>query len=154
MCEVHDGFKFCTCTVAATGESGAATGEPGAANATAAAATGEPGAKLPDYQWYLTRFIAIEDTGIMGSIVAPSRDLGKGLTREKVLDVLNSGKGFDFEYSPSEQDSLRISRSAKNEYAYMSFLYQDGQWIEGMHPTFTTKSETISSGKIGPVSGC
>lgn len=125
MCEVHDGFRFCTCTVAATD------------------------AKLPEYQWYLTRFIAIEDIGIMGSIVAPSRDLGKGLTLQNVLDVLNSGKGFDFEYSPSEQDCLRISRSAKNEYAYMSFLYQDGQWIEGMHPTFTTKSEVISSGGIG-----
>ena len=131
MCEVEHGFKFCTCT--------------------AAAATTAAPAKLPDYRWSLVRYAGTEDIGIMGSIVGPSADLGKGLTRQNVLDVLNNGNGFDFEYSPAEQDCLRIDYSTAREYAYMSFLYENGQWIEGMHPPFTTKLEAISSGKIEPL---
>ena len=136
MCDVQHGFKFCTCTVGAAATAGSAAAEP---------------AKLPEYQWSLVRFAGTEDIGIMGSIVGPSADLGKGLTSQNVLDVLNEGNGSDFEYSPFEQDCLRIDRRTPGEYSYMSFLYEDGQWIEGMHPPFTTKLEAISSGKIEPL---
>ena len=129
MCNVKEDFKFCTCQHKDT-------------------APGEPGSKLPEYIWRLNRFIGSEDNGIMGSITAPSADMGEGLTIETVIRVLQSGNGFDFPYSPAENDCLAISRSVKSSYAYMSFLYKDGKWEEGMNPPFTTKSEEIANGEV------
>jgi hypothetical protein len=128
MCTVQHGFKFCTCEKNELDK---------------------PGSKIPEYTWHLTRFAGIDQDGPMGSIVAPSRELGEGFTVQNILQVLNSGTGFDFTYFPADKDCLQISRSAKDSgYEYMSFLYQNGAWSEGMNPPFTTKIEEISKGGI------
>jgi hypothetical protein len=130
MCNVSHSFKFCTCAKEDKG--------PGA-----------PGSKLPEYTWWLSRFTGPDDSGIMGSIVGPSSDLGEGLTVAAVIDVLHSGHGFDFPYFPAENDSLRISISGKDKgYRYMSFLYQKGNWTEGMNAPFTTRSEELAKGNV------
>jgi hypothetical protein len=104
---------------------------------------------MPDYQWHLTRYIGTDENGPMGSIVAPSRDLGEGLTLRTVLGILNGGHAFDFAYSPVEKDSLRISRSANGSYyEYMSLLYEGGQWREGMNNVFTTMTEEVAKGQV------
>ncbi|HWK03530.1 MAG TPA: hypothetical protein VNS58_07855 [Puia sp.] len=127
MCNVTEGFRFCTCVEG----------------------KGGTGSEMPDYQWHLTRFIGTDENGPMGSIVAPSRDMGEGLTLQTVLEILNGGHAFDFAYSPAEKDSLRISRSAEGSYyEYMSLLYEEGQWREGMNPPFTTEMEEIASGQV------
>ena len=128
MCTVQHGFKFCTCE---KNESD------------------KPGNKLPEYTWQLARFAGINHDGPVGSIVGPSGDLGQGLTVQNILQVLNSGTGFDFAYSPADKDCLRIIRSVKDSgHQYMSFLYQNGAWSEGMNPPFTTKTEGIAEGGI------
>ena len=127
MCNVTEEFRFCTCLEG----------------------KGGTGSEMPDYKWYLTRFIEIDENGPMGSIVAPSRDMGEGLTLQTVLGILNGDHAFDFAYSPAEDDCLRITRSAKDSYyQYMSLLYKNGQWEEGMNPPFTAKLEEIAKGDV------
>lgn len=127
MCNVTEGFRFCTCLEG----------------------KGGTGSEMPDYQWHLTRYIGTDENGPMGSIIGPSRDLGEGLTLPAVLGILNGGHAFDFAYSPAEKDSLRINKSANGSYhGYMSLLYVDGQWKEGMNDVFKTETENIASGKV------
>jgi len=127
MCEITEGFKFCTC----------------------GSDVDEPGPDKAEYIWRLTRFIGVDDDGPVGSIVGPSEDLGKGLTVPNVLRILNSGDGFDFAYTPVEKDALMISRAVKGAYrGYMSFIYIEGQWLEGMNPPFTTKTEELAKGNV------
>jgi hypothetical protein len=130
MCTTNAGIKFCTCS---NKESGA----------------DKPNETIAAYKWRLTRFRGLDDSGKMGSIIGPSQDLGHGLTAEAVLKVLNAGNCFDFDYSPEVNDSLQLSRSAnKSDYAYMSFLYDGMQWVQGMNPPFTTISEELGKGGI------
>ena len=120
MCATNQGFKFCTCEDIGEAE----------------------------YTWRLTRYLGSDENGPVGSIVAPAHDLGQGLTSERILALLNEGEVFDFEYLPAEKDSIRIRRAAKDGYWYMSFLYQDGRWIEGMNPAFTSVNEEIAKGIV------
>lgn len=120
MCNIDQGLKFCTCEDISEAE----------------------------YTWRLTRYLGKDENGPVGSIVGPADDLGNGLTSERILSFLNGGKAFDFEYMPLEKDSIRFHRKAKDGYWYMSFLYEDGQWVEGMNPVFTSVTEEIAKGKV------
>lgn len=120
MCNSNQGFKFCTCEDISGAE----------------------------YTWRLTRYLGHNEHGPVGSIVAPARDLGQGLTSERLLALLNEGKAFDFDYSPAERDSIRFHRAVKDGHWYMSFLYQDGRWTEGMNPVFTSINEEIAKGTV------
>lgn len=81
--------------------------------------------------------------------MGPSADLGKGITIQNVLDVLNSGNGFDFDYSPEENDSFGISLSDRSSgYQYMSFLFKEKKWSIGQHSPFSTKTEEIAQGQV------
>ena len=130
MCKIEHGFKFCTCVKDAS--------EPC-----------EPGNKMPEYKWQLKRFAGHFDRGVTGTITGPSADLGRGITLPNVLAVLNSGNGFDFDYSPEENDSFGISLSDNSSgYRYMSFLFREGKWAIGQHAPFNTKTEEIAKGAI------
>ena len=120
MCTTNQGIKFCTCEDISEAE----------------------------YTWRLTRYLGNDENGPMGSIVAPAHDLGKGLTSERILALLNEGKAFDFAYVPLEKDSIRFHRRAEDGYWYMSFLYEGGRWIEGMNPWFTSIDEEIAKGTV------
>ena len=120
MCTTNQGIKFCTCADISTAE----------------------------YTWRLTRYLGKDENGPVGSIAAPAHDLGKGLTSERILALLNEGKAFDFAYLPVERDSIRIRRVAKDGFWYMSFLYEDGKWVEGMNPAFSTIDEEIAKGCV------
>ena len=120
MCNINDGLKFCTCEDISEAE----------------------------YTWRLTRYLGKDENGPVGSIVAPAHDLGKGLTSERILSFLNLGNAFDFEYLPAEKDSIVFNRKAKDGYWYMSFLYEDGKWKEGMNPAFTSIKEEIAKGTV------
>ena len=120
MCNIDRGLKFCTCEDISEAE----------------------------YTWRLTRYLGKDENGPVGSIVAPAHDLGKGLTDVRILSFLNEGKAFDFDYLPEEKDSILIQRKAKDGYWYMSFLYEDGAWVEGMNPAFTSINEEIAKGKV------
>jgi hypothetical protein len=130
MCNTNTGIRFCTCL-------------------TKEDAPAKTGSKLGNYKWHLTRFKGLDDSGIMGSIVGPSSDLGQGLSAEAILRVLNEGSSFDFAYQPEEKDCLRLTSAVPGSYyEYMSFLYDGHQWIQGMNPPFTTRSEEIAKGDV------
>jgi len=127
MCNVTEGFRFCTCLEG----------------------KGGTGREMPDYQWHLTRYMGTDENGPMGSIIGPSRDLGQGLTLAAVLGILHGGEAFDVPYTPVEKDCLRISKSANGSYyGYMSLLFSNGQWEAGMNDVFRTKTENIASGQV------
>ena len=120
MCTTNEGFKFCTCDDISQSE----------------------------YVWWLTRYLGNDENGPVGSIVPPAHDLGQGLTTGRILQLLNEGKAFDFNYRPVERDSLCIRHSLGGGYGYMSFLYEGGKWIEGMNPAFTSIIEEIAKGEV------
>lgn len=102
------------------------------------------------YQWKLDRYLGSRESPIMGSIVAPSSDLGSGITVANMIRELNSRNCFDFEYSPKEKDSLHISTERTDgNYQYFTLLYTNGLWAEGSHPGFgKTVLENLGKGKI------
>jgi hypothetical protein len=120
MCTINQGLKFCTCEDLSGAE----------------------------YTWRLTRYLGNDSNGPVGSIVAPSHDLGAGLTSERILACLNGGAAFDFDYLPLEKDSIRFHRKTRDGYWYMSFLFENGMWVEGMNPYFTSIDEEIAKGKV------
>jgi hypothetical protein len=120
MCTTNEGFKFCTCD----------------------------DINKAEYVWWLTRYLGNDENGPVGSIVPPAHDLGQGLTNGHILQLLNEGKAFDFDYRPVERDSLCIRHSLRGGYGYMSFLYEGGKWIEGMNPAFTSITEEIAKGEV------
>jgi hypothetical protein len=125
MCDFSTGFKFCTC-------------EDFKQNTT----------DIP-YIWQLTRWLGNKETNMMGSIIGPSDSLGDGLTIELVLEKLNTGNCFDFEYIPQENDQLQINyTNSENEYSYMSVKYNHREWKEGMNSKFTSITKKLNEGYI------
>lgn len=125
MCDFSTGFKFCTC-------------EDFNQNTT----------DIP-YIWQLTRWLGSKETNMMGSILGPSNSLADGLTIELVLEKLNTGNCFDFEYIPQENDQLQINyTNSENEYSYMSVKYNHREWKEGMNSKFTSITKKLNEGYI------
>ncbi len=120
MCNTSDVYKLCTC---------------------------EGDLNKADTIWTLTRFVGLSELEIMGSIMPPSDVFDNGISSDKLLAQMNSGNCFDFDYIPSEKDSLHVS-SQKSGYEYFKLIFKDGKWQKGGNPHFTSILETISQGKI------
>ena len=131
MCDQGDLFIFCSCT--------GINRPPENTRAMPA-----------EYAWELTRYLGQDNSGRMGKIVIPKKDLGHGITVEVILHQLNtSDTTFDFEYHPSERDCLNISIPHPTErIRYFRVIYKNGKWEEGGNNIFNSKTEVISTGKI------
>ena len=126
MCTAKHQFIFCTCQ-----------------EQTPLPKTGK---KLAKYTWTLTQYIGKKETKIRGKILGPKQDLGAGITIEAILTQLNSSKeSFDFPYAPKESHALRITQAGVQ---YFTIKYQEGQWIKGGHPVFTSITKEINHGTI------
>jgi len=128
MCQENNRFIFCTCSEKDTKKE-----------------------ELIDYYtWSLTKFIGSKELSIIGKIVVPKKNLGNGITSEKILNQLNAeNKSFDFDYVPSERDSLRIEIFHPVErYRYLSLIFINNKWKEGLNNIFTSITEKIASGRI------
>lgn len=108
--------------------------------------------------WRLDRYLGEEDSGLMGRIMMPENQFTPTLTTDYFVDQLNEKNRFDFDYAPSEGDTLVLhqqyvhgtikKRHRPSVYGYMSFLFTEGHWEEGMHSPFTSLTETMREGKV------
>lgn len=102
------------------------------------------------YVWKLYRYIGSKESRLVGKILIPIVDFENGISVENIISKLNYGNIFDFDYSPSERDSIHISYNAEYhfEYKYFELIYKKGKWREGGNPFFTSIEETIAKGEI------
>lgn len=128
MCQENNKFIFCTCLEKETRKE----------------------EHIDYYTWSLTKFISSRKSSIRGKIVRPKKNLGNEITSEKILNQLNTeNNSFDFDYVPSERDSLRIEIYHPIErYRYLSLIFIDNKWQEGLNNIFTSITERIASGRI------
>ncbi len=128
MCQEKNNIIFCTCSEKKIGAS----------------------ESLNDYSWSLSKYLGRKETSLRGKIVIPKKDLGNGITVENILMLLNSNvKSFDFDYEPTERDSLRIEIPHPTErMRYFRVKYFNGEWTEGGNNIFTSITENIAEGKI------
>lgn len=105
---------------------------------------------LPNYTWTLTKYLGQNNSGLMGKIVIPKKDLENGITVDAILEQLNTiTTSFDFEYIPSERDCLDISIPHPAErLRYFRVIYLEGIWKEGGNNIFNSDIEVIAKGKI------
>lgn len=140
MCDFENGFILCTCLP---------TPKTIIHNKNSRRYKKSPEFQIRGYRWTLSRFVNTFEPMMEGLYEYPAKDLGKGLTAEWVLLNLNCGNCFDFAYTPEEGDNL-VMRS-EVPYVYLSFIYQEGVWKEGMYDCFSTTLEKKTEGKIMPI---
>ncbi len=123
MCKETTNIKFCTCEDDSK----------------------EKGKEIKSFSWSLSR--EIESLNIKGKIKFPANDLGQGVSKEKVLQLLNEGEPFDFSFTPQQHDVFHIGNGKEHpDYEYMSFKFQNGKWVAGGRAF--TKRESLGEGKI------
>jgi len=87
-------------------------------------------------------------SGILdGMLELPSSHLGNQLASADVLEQLNQRNCFDFTYQPQEGDTLVISSNQKIA-GYLSFIFENGQWVRGHVSPFEYQLKTIEEGKV------
>lgn len=117
------------------------------------------GSYLDTYiKWELERFV--KKGNVLGEVIAPVNKLTEELNAEYLEQELNKTNLFDFDYTPKEMDSLRISKKYKyvelNDNPrpslfldFMSFNFESGKWIFGMSEMVVYKE--MKKGKIKSV---
>ena len=130
MCDALYGFKFCTCVD-----------------------DFETRHKNHKYKWTLQKLVGTKsEIKIKGKIVRPTSDLGDGITQEETLKKLEESNCFDFEYFPTENDTLHISTFCEEQrIKYFSLIFKNGSWTVGNN-AFSSK-ETIKEGYIKKTEG-
>nr|WP_315222605.1 hypothetical protein [uncultured Flavobacterium sp.] len=99
-------------------------------------------------RWTLTRFIGLNESQIMGSIVRSTENFENGISSEKLILQMNAENSFDFDYTANENDCLHVSTNENNSYKYFKIIYKEGQWQSGGNPVFTSILKNIAEGKI------
>jgi len=102
------------------------------------------------FTWILTSYIGRKQSRIRGKMLMPSKDLGEGLTLNRILEMLNSGLSyFDFDYHPKELDCFHLSNNLEHTfYQYFSVIYKNNFWQEGRNQAFVSLTKTIAEGRI------
>ena len=139
MCEFKDGIKFCTCTE----EELKSSREKNSSNKSRNEKSKDP----TEYIWTLFKFEGNKKKKEMGRYIFPEDDLGNGLNAEWIVLNLNYEDCFDFDYSPSEGDNLKISKNETFS-PYLSFVFSKNEWkIEHYNP-FLYEISLLNQGKI------
>ena len=136
MCDFTKGFKLCTCHIA---DIQVDTGV--------------------FYIWQLyTQADFLEQNKVIGKFLPSQKDLGAGLTLERVLQNLNAQNCFDFEYNPTEGDCLRIRQvihvkekdliTLRLLPMYMTFIYTNGEWARNIRTKGEIIKEEIAEGQL------
>jgi hypothetical protein len=99
------------------------------------------------YIWQLFRYVGKEETYSLGKYIFPTDDIGNGLNAEWILLNLNVENCFDFEYIPYEGDNLFISQNVELS-KYISFIFQNGEWIIEHYDPFSDITEFILEGRV------
>lgn len=140
MCDFEKGFILCTC---------ADKEKPVVHNKNSRRHKKNPTNEAQVYRWYLSEFIEIYESIMEGIYELPTDDIGNGLTAEWVLLHLNEGNCFDFDYTPKEGDNLVITKPTKTyQYVHLSFIFQNGSWLEKHYVPFYTSLELKQKGIV------
>jgi hypothetical protein len=150
MCDFSNGMKFCTCT-----EGEIKYREREFYRKVKGELVRIPSKKNDNiplvYLWRLYRYVGkCEGDAILGHFVMPSEDIGNGLNAEWIALNLNVENCFDFEYTPSEGDNLVIAQNVELS-PYISFIFENGEWVEEFCDMFSVIMEFISEGKVKEV---
>lgn len=138
MCRFDQGFILCTC---------APGSKPVVHNKHSRRHKNKPVAEEPvAYTWSLHRYAGLSESSMVGLYRLPQHDIGQGLTSEWVLLHLNHGNCFDFEYTPMENDCLRIGQG--KTFRYLAFVYKDGKWKMDVHDPFLVEEKLLLEGNV------
>lgn len=127
MCDFRKGFLLCTCN------------EDKAQN--------KKNNETKEYEWTLYKYEGAETSGMMGKIILPAADLGKGLETPFVLSELNKRNCFDFDYKPRNGDNL-IIRKLADPFLRLEFIFRDMRWQDEFYNRFIDKVSPVAKGKI------
>ncbi|CAM1345527.1 hypothetical protein [Tenacibaculum amylolyticum] len=107
--------------------------------------------------WKLKRFKADRKDFVIGRVIYPLNKLKEDIQFEYILDRLNAGNIFDFNYSPQEKDLIEIWEYYKykeingypREYFenHMVFKYENNKWNFGKFP-FGYVFDELNRGKL------
>lgn len=115
--------------------------------------------KLPEQKpkkiiWTLSKCEGSQYLGMDGMLIGPASKLTEKLTANYVKEELNTRNCFDFDYSPKEGDNLVLTpyltkkESLKQEYEFLSFIFNNGQWILKSYNVFYDKVIEFKKGKL------
>jgi len=122
MCDFNQGFILCKC------EEGSSKKEQ----------------EGKAYSWTLCQYLGKNTSDIVGKYRVPVSDLGKGLTAEFVEAELNRHNCFDFDYQPSEGDSLIINTEDNGE--RLEFIFRGNVWKEDHYSPFADNYKEMTKG--------
>lgn len=108
-----------------------------------------------NYVWILDRVVGPDTSGLIGMTMLPTDQLDN-LIPEFIVQELNSKNLFDFEYTPKENDNLRIeridrSKTRENEYLfgeYLDFHFNGKEWLVGGVASFMYELENYKNGIV------
>lgn len=127
MCQQNDKLLLCTCLD-----------------------NDEEPTKLP-LKWVLERYLGERKSNRIGKIIRPFDSIN-GLAIDDIINQLNNGNCFDFEYTPVERDCLHINNLEEHpNYRYMKFIFLNGKWQEGGNPVFVSMQEEVNRGIVAKV---
>lgn len=146
MCEVGKKLKLCTCLTDKDLEVFEAHQKLKHLLKQSISATSKP------ITWTLHRYIGKVDNSdlvVMGMLDMPSEKLLNSLSNEYVLSQINSCNCFDFDYTPTEGDNLKIEKQRNvNWTEFLSFIFRKGKWEADSYDTFIESIEDINFGKV------
>ena len=149
MCEFENGMKFCTCEANSIKFRGPRTFRRIDGKLEIVVAPKDK--KIPlEYIWELFRFEGKVPITEIGRYMMPINDLGKGLNAEWIALNLNCEDCFDFEYTPNEGDSLKISENVTLG-PYISFVFRDKEWTIDHHYPWSTQISDLKKGRVKAV---
>jgi hypothetical protein len=134
MCKDNQVFKLCTC-VPLKGLT---------KNARRARRKQAKALPIQDTTWLLQRFVQNIDANVRGMPAMPATQLNQELTNTYVVSQLNARNCFDFDYLPSQGDSLTL----QNKSGAMSFIYGEQGWAIDDYDPFFTKLSEIAQGNM------
>lgn len=131
MCNIKDGFRLCTCAIEESTPTADAIG------------------------WELKRVnLNLPLHHRKGKAVIPRYNTSEQSLQTLILDNLNKGNCFDFDYSPQANDYLKVKGStAHNNAKWFRYCYSDKkqQWqidTSDSLAAWKTQLESLNQGKI------
>ncbi|MCP4437494.1 MAG: hypothetical protein GY810_00835 [Aureispira sp.] len=95
--------------------------------------------------WTLYRYMGASTSTLDGMTEMPSFSLANQLSVEFVLTQLNLSNCFDFDYTPSEGDCLKIRHIGSG---FLSFIFKNRTWTIGSYDPFRDSTERVQAGKV------
>lgn len=146
MCEIEKKLKLCTCLTDKDLDLFEARKKLKQSLKQSISTSNQP------FTWTLFKYLGQKDNEeltIMGMLIMPSDLLGESLTNEYVLSQINSGNCFDFDYTPMEGDNLKVEQQSNESWKeFLSFIFRNGTWKEGIYNTFTERIEAVNFGQV------